>query len=193
MTTIPPLLRDFPDHFETQRLLIRAPRPGDGKAINEAVHESLTELQAWMPWAYDEQTVEYSESYARRFAAKFALREDLAMLMFRKSDGQLVGGTGLHRIDWSIPKFEIGYWLRTSVHGQGYMTEAVNGLTRFAFGTLDAERVEIRCDERNEKSAAVARRAGYTQEGMLRHDARGTQDELRNTLIFGMIRSEYRL
>lgn len=31
-----PILRDFPDAFESERLLIRSPRPGDGLALNEA-------------------------------------------------------------------------------------------------------------------------------------------------------------
>ena len=32
---------------------------------------------------------------------------------------------GLHRIDWAVPKFEIGYWARTSHAGRGYITEDV--------------------------------------------------------------------
>lgn len=53
-----PLLLDFPDHFETERLLIRAPRAGDGPAICEAVLETLDDLRQWMPWALQEQTVD---------------------------------------------------------------------------------------------------------------------------------------
>lgn len=32
-----PILLDFPDSFETERLLIRAPRAGDGKAVYDAI------------------------------------------------------------------------------------------------------------------------------------------------------------
>jgi ribosomal-protein-serine acetyltransferase len=111
-------------------------------------------------------------------------------MLWRKSDGLYVGGSGLHRMDWSVPRFEIGYWVRASLEGQGYISEAVHGITRFAFEVLGAERLEIRCDARNERSAAVARRAGYTLEGTLRRDSRDTSGGLRNSLIFSKLRGE---
>jgi ribosomal-protein-serine acetyltransferase len=37
----PPILRDFADSFETERLLIRSPKPGDGSEVYVAVTESL--------------------------------------------------------------------------------------------------------------------------------------------------------
>lgn len=187
----PPVLRDFPDYFETERLLLRAPRHGDGEKLAEATRESYSELKRWMPWAVPDQTVEDAEVYVRRMAAKFMTREDLVLFMFRKADGVFLGGSGLHRIDWEVPCFEIGYWLRTTAHGKGYMTEAVLGITRFAFETLEAERVEIRCDALNEKSAAVIRRAGYLQEGHLRNNDRDTSGNLYDTLIFATIRADY--
>jgi len=122
---------------------------------------------------------------------KFLAREDLWMMLTLKEDGRIIGGSGLHRIDWSIPKFEIGYWARTSHAGRGYITEAVNGITRFAFEQLGARRVAIRCDLKNTRSAAVARRAGYTLEGTFRHDARDhISGGLRDTLIFAQVRAD---
>ncbi len=97
----------------------------------------------------------------------------------------------MHRIDWDVPRFEIGYWVRTSLQGQGYITEAVNGISKFAFEQLKAERMEIRCDARNERSAAVARRAGYTLEAKLRRESRAPDGSLRDTLIFALLRDEW--
>lgn len=188
--TINPLLLDFPDQFETERLLIRSPRPGEGKNVHEAILESLDRLRPWMPWADPVPTVNDQIIHARRMAAKFILREDLPLFLFRRSDGLFVGGSGLHRIDWSVPRFEIGYWVRASLEGQGYITEAVNGITRFAFEWLGARRIEIRCDSRNHRSAAVARRAGYTLDGCLRHDDWSPDGTLRDTLVFSKIREE---
>ena len=51
-----------PDHFETERLLIRAPQPGDGPAINAAVVESIDDLRPWMPWAQTTQSVAEQEA-----------------------------------------------------------------------------------------------------------------------------------
>src|SRR6185369_2179762 len=135
----------------------------------------------WMPWANANETVDDLETYLRTMAARFLTREDLPLMLWRKHDGMYVGGSGLHRMDWGVPCFEIGYWVRASLEGQGYVTEAVNGITQFAFDVLAAERLEIRCDTRNIRSAAVARRAGYTLEGTLRRDSRDPKGELRDT------------
>lgn len=82
---------------------------------------------------------------------------------------------------------EIGYWVRLTATGRGYVTEAVRLLTRFALDVLEAQRVEIRCDERNTPSAAVARRAGYVFEGVRRNDALDAEGNVRNTLYFSRV------
>src|SRR5687767_328065 len=157
-----PILLDFPDSFESERLLIRAPRPGDGRAIHEAIVESLDELRPWMPWAHAQQSVEASEAYAREAQAAFVARRNLPLNLYLRDGGTYVGGSGIHDIDWAVPRFEIGYWVRSSMTGRGFATEATLRIAEFAFDDLNAQRVEIWCDARNERSAAVARRAGFT-------------------------------
>lgn len=184
-----PILLDIPDRFESERLIIRAPRPGDGPAINAAVIESLDELRPWMPWAVETPTLAETEEFARRAAAGWLTRESLTLSLWRKDTGAYVGNSGMHRIDWEVPSVEIGYWVRTSLAGHGYATEATNAITAFAFDTLGAHRVEIHCDERNTRSAAVARRAGFDLEAILRNHRRHHLTlELRNTMIFAKVR-----
>lgn len=186
-----PILKDFPHNFDTERLTIRCPLPGDGSALNEAVLESLDELRLWLPWAMETPTVAESEANVRKGYTRFLSREDLWLLLFLKGTNICVGGSGLHRIDWRLPKFEIGYWLRTSYVGQGYMTEAVVGITSFAFDMLEAKRVEIRCDSLNERSISVATRLKFPLEGTLRRDRRDhISGELRDTMIFAKIASD---
>ncbi len=183
-----PILFDFPYEFETERLTIRGPLPGDGAEVRTAVIESVEELKPWMPWAVNIPTLEEYEIRVRQGQLKFLAREDLWLMLLLKGTHTIVGGSGLHRMDWLTPRFEIGYWVRTKFAGQGYITEAVNGITAFALNTLKAQRVEIRCDERNERSVAVARRAGFVHEGTLRNEDRHhLTNELRNTMIFSKI------
>jgi RimJ/RimL family protein N-acetyltransferase len=191
MPEVPPILREIPDHIETVRLTLRPPRPGDGPIVNAAIVESLDELRPWMPWAMPENRVEDSEIFARRAAADFLTRQALPLLIFRREDGKYLGGAGMHSIDWDIPRFELGYWLRTTEVGKGYALEAVNAELKLAFEVLGAERCEIRCDHDNARSAAVALRAGFTQEARLRRQRRNTSGELIDTLIFGLIREEW--
>ena len=183
-----PILRDVPDTFESERLVIRAPRAGDGPALQEAIEESLTELSEWMPWAQGDQSLDESEAYVRRAQSEFMARTNLPLFLFRRDDGHFVGGSGLHRIVWEVPMFEIGYWVRTSLTGQGYASEAARRIAAFAFEDLGAERVEIWCDASNERSAAVARRAGFELEATMRHNRRNTDGELADSLCFVRLR-----
>lgn len=185
-----PLLLTIPEEFESERLILRAPRVQDAPFINEAVCESLDELRPWMAWAQSAPTPEESEATSRRARAQWLLREDLTLRLWLKGSEEFVGGGGLHRMDWRVPKFEIGYWIRTRFAGQGLMTEAVGAISDFAFEVFSARRVEIRADERNLKSWRVAERAGFQLEGTLRHDARETDGTLRNTRIYAKIRPD---
>jgi RimJ/RimL family protein N-acetyltransferase len=183
----PPILIDFPESFETERLLIRSPLPGDGPEMHAAIKESMGELTPWMPWPKEHRTVGDSEASARRARVAFLERSELRLHLYLKGTDTLVGSSGLQGIDWQVPKFEIGYWCRTRFTGHGYTTEAVRGITAFALDALGARRVEIRCDSRNLPSARVAERAGFRLEGELRNDEAGTDGGLRDTLIYAMI------
>ena len=184
---VKPILLDFPDSFETERLTIRSPMPGDGEELQAAVAESIDDLRPWMAWADHIPTVEEEEEAVRKGRTRFLTREDLWLLLFLRGTHTLVGGSGLHRIDWDVPRFEIGYFVRQRFAGQGYITEAVRGITHFAFETLGARRVEIHCDARNERSRRVAERAGFELEATLRNHAVAVDGELRDTLIYARL------
>ena len=181
-----PLLLSFPEHLETQRLLIRAPQWGDGQFVNEAICESVNEMRPWLPFVKSLPSIEDSEAYVRKARLNFLERTDLVLHIFEKNTGQFVGSSGLHRFDWNVRKFEIGYWLRTSRAGEGLMTEAVKGIVDFAISELEANRLEIRCDTRNNASIAVAKKTGFTLEGTLRNVNLNDSGELTDTHIFSL-------
>ena len=187
----PPILRDFPEAFTTARLLLRCPLPGDGAALNAAILESLAELQPWMEWVDPVPTVARNEANLRQARCDYLARKELRLLLFDRATGEFVGSSGLHAIDWSVPRFEIGYWCRTRFCGQGYITEAVQGITTFAFEVLGAERVAIHCDCRNGRSRRVAERAGYQLEGVLRARDRRKDGSLEDSLVFSLVREDY--
>ncbi|MDC3413163.1 GNAT family N-acetyltransferase [Terrihalobacillus insolitus] len=183
-----PILFDFPHEFETERLLIRMPKPGDGKAVYDAIRASVNELKPWLPFAQNEQSEEDTELNIREANIKFLKREDLRLLVFHKETGQLVCSSGLHRINWDVPKFEIGYWADTRFSGQGFTTEAVKGISEFAFYELKAQRVEIRCDSNNLKSRAIPERLSFMLEGILKNEDRSVDGkELRDTCVYSKV------
>lgn len=175
----------IPTLIETERLLIRAIDPRYAAALHEAVTETFEELHRWMPWAQSLGTLEQQHARMTEAAAQYARGEDLGMLLFRRTDDVLLGASGLHRINWHVPRMEIGYWRRAGCGGQGYVTEAVRGIAEFAFAELAAQRVEIWVSSRNLPSQRVAERAGFQREAELRQDRRDPTGELANSIIYG--------
>lgn len=183
-----PILLDIPESFETERLLIRAAQPGDGAEMNAAIGESLNELQPWLPFAQSMPAVEETERYVRESRVDYLKRSMLNFQMYSKAGGSFIGNIGLHHINWETRCFETGYWIRSSQAGKGYMSEAVHGITVFAINELGANRIEIRCSARNKRSAAVAERAGFTLEGILRASTRESDGELHDSKVYAKVR-----
>lgn len=173
--------------IESDRLIIRVARPGDGKVFNEAIIESLDQLIPWLSWVSPPPTVSESEESCRRAYERFRLNEDLMVFLFAKDCGSLVGGSGLHDVDWDLGHFEVGYWGRTSFCGRGLITEGVTALSEYALNHLCASRVFLTTDELNTASWRLAERAGFEFEGSLRNERRNLQGTLRNTRIYSKI------
>jgi RimJ/RimL family protein N-acetyltransferase len=190
-TKTPPILWELPEEMLGERVLARPYRPGDGAALWEAVEESRTHILAWLPWPDTHKTPADSEAWARRACARWLLREDLNISLWDRATGRFLGGCGLHIRSLDVPCFEIGYWLRASAVGQGYMTDAARLLCRLAFERLSANRVLIQCDARNARSAAIPLRLGFVREAALRNDFRDASGALRDTLIFAMTPGDY--
>lgn len=183
-----PIQKNIPFEIETERLFLCCPKPGDGKAMHQAISDSRDEFQKWFPWMHEPRSLAASEANIRKAQIAFLRREKLPFILWLKEPKALIGRAGFINIDWKIPSFEIGYWLRDSYTGHGYMTEAVSGLTHLAFNTLDARRVEIKCDAQNEKSAAVAVRLGFTLEARHKSDR---FDALGETLVDTLVFAKY--
>ena len=180
-------LLPIPEQIETERMILRATRADDAPETFLAVLESFNELAPWMPWVHPEPKLAGSEAFNQEAQFKWVSREMLDFQWIDKTSGELIGKGGFHTINWEIPKFEIGYWVRTSVGGRGYCTEAVNALVAFSKQQLGAKRLEICSDPRNEKSRRVAERCGFALEGILRRNMRDPYGGLRDSCMFARV------
>jgi len=195
---IDPLLLPLPTSVDTERLVLRVPQAGDGPALHaavcglrSAVCESLPELRQFLsalPWVASPSTPEAAEARSRTGAANFLLRTHQSFHLFEKSTGQLLGGAGLLRTAWDVPKTEIGYWIRSSCAGRGFVREAVEALVDYAFTQMHVVRVELISDEANLASRRVAERCKFALEGILRQERRATDGSLRNTCVYARLR-----
>jgi RimJ/RimL family protein N-acetyltransferase len=153
-----------PERIEHPRFVLRCREEADAPRFKEVVDRNLEHLRRFMPWALDEpRPVEVLAARIRAAREKFVRGEEWQFGIFSADETRVLGAIGLHQGAEPGTR-EIGFWLCRSAEGQGIATEAARILTNLALTRLGAARVEIRCDVRNERSAAVARRLGYVLE-----------------------------
>lgn len=182
-----------PAEIHSGRLLLRPLQEADAGQVFAAIEESRQHLAPWFSWPPTIRHPDDARDLCLRWAARWTLRSDLGLGMFCRPDGRFLGATGMHDPNWALRGFEIGYWLRPSAVGAGYVTEAVQLQTILAFEVLEAQRVEIRCDLHNLSSRRVPERLGFAQEGHLRNAWLDPLGKVRDTLVFAATPPDYAL
>jgi RimJ/RimL family protein N-acetyltransferase len=178
--------------IHTPRLLLRCPHPRFAPLLQEAVTASLEHLRPWMPWvAAEPEELEAKVQRLREFRAQFDRDEDYTYMIMDPAGREVLGGTGMHPRLGEASVLEIGYWIHALHAGRGLATEASAAVTRVGFEVNGLERMEIRCDPLNERSAAVPRKLGYTHEATLRLNVRGVGGVMRDTQVWSLLRGEY--
>jgi len=175
----------------TRRLVVRCWDPSDASRVKESVDANLEHLRPWMPWAMEEPTdIATRIQWLRKSRGEFDLGVDFTYGIFDQAETMVIGGTGLHTRLGPQAR-EIGYWIRWDHTGQGLATEVAAALTRVAFVIDGVTRVEIRCDPRNTRSAAIPRKLGYQHEATLRRRVLGSDGQPRDAMIWTLLSDEY--
>ncbi|MFI8391796.1 GNAT family N-acetyltransferase [Streptomyces sp. NPDC085540] len=153
-----------PTTLSTDRLVLRPFVPADEAEVYAAAQDP--DIQRWtlVPSPYKEEharawvTETAPNGWRDGTAFPFAVRLG--------AEGPLVASVGLHV--HSAESYEVGYWAVREHRGRGYMTEAVRAVARWAFTELGIGRLEWRAEVGNAGSRAVAEKAGFQIEGLLR-------------------------
>jgi RimJ/RimL family protein N-acetyltransferase len=185
-------VRTPPYRIETERLVIRCYEPEDAPLLKAAVDQSIEHLLPWMPWArFEPQTLDEKVELCRTFRGQFDLDDNYVYAIFTPDETEQLGGSGFHKRA-NEGSLEIGYWVSSGAVGQGIATEATAVQTRAALELCGIDRVDIQVEPRNERSLAIPRRLGFTEEGTLRRrlDPGGEDEPHRDSVVFSMLREE---
>jgi RimJ/RimL family protein N-acetyltransferase len=125
-----------------------------------AVNASLDHLRPWMPWAQEPANAQSIGGFLLGAEADWVAHRAFQYIITASGGSSFLGCCGLHA-RLGPGALEIGYWVHADHVGRGVATAAAGALTSTALSLAEVERVEIRCDAANARSAAVARRLGY--------------------------------
>ncbi len=166
----------------TDRLVLRPHRPEDVDAVLRACQDPG--IQRWITAI----PIPYTRADARAWVIDVAPRERAegrGLPVVVEADGEVVGSGGVHLRDGRFGP-EIGYWIAPWARGRGYAAEAAAALARWALG-LGAPRVHLVADVGNTASQAVAVRAGFTREGVVRSCLDRRDGTRGDAVLFGRV------
>jgi RimJ/RimL family protein N-acetyltransferase len=142
--------------LKTGRLVLRAPRQGDAKAIAQLANDrriAVNTARIPHPYGLDD---------AEQFIAAVNRRDGQATFLI-VLDGAPIGACGVHpQEDGS----EIGYWIGVPYWGQGYATEAARAAIDYAFGVLQCEALQAGARVSNPASRRVLEKCGFQWTGV---------------------------
>jgi len=149
--------------LRTERLVLRPYRPQDAAAVFTACQDP--ETSRWLPQLPQPYTRADAETWVGR-AAPAERADGVGLPVAIEADGHLVGSAGVHLRRGRLGP-EIGWWVAPQARRRGYAAEAAHALAGWALG-LGAVRVHAFVDVGNLASQAVAHRAGFVREGVVR-------------------------
>lgn len=185
----------------TARLRLRFFVPEDARSFLGALNVDRHTFLPWLPWVLTDnrtlaEVIFNFERFRRDRERELPVPDDFVIGVFDRASGEVVGGTGLHRIIHAAHEAEIGYWVRADRRGEGLCTEATAGLISWAFtdqkdGGWGFRRVHIRCAERNLASQRVPAKLGLKQEATLRAHRWAPEHGWVDTLAWGVLADEW--
>lgn len=164
----------------------------DAPAIYEAIHRDADWLGAWLPFV--RPTVEAGLPMTQAYVDSVVLPPgcETRLVFAILQDGEFAGLVGLTGVDWDNAKAEIGYWLCRRFTGRGLATRSARCLLARAFRGLSLNRVVLRAAPGNGPSLAVARRLGFTLEGVERDAERFADGHYVDAMVFSLLAREWK-
>lgn len=142
----------------TERLILRPFSPGDADEVF-ACWESDPDVARYMFWSSHNDKSK-TLRWVKEELEKIDADDWYRWAVVSKESGQLLG-TGLIYWEEEYGKFEIAYNLGKKAWGQGYTTEAMREILRFAKNELNITEVVGRHAEENTASRRVLEKLGF--------------------------------
>ena len=145
-----------------RRVHIRHPHAGDRDAFLASVGRSRGLHRPWIDPPADAETF-------RAFVRTAATPTGQRFVICTNTDGALVGVANLSQIfHGPFRNAYLGYYAFTPYEGRGLMREGLQLTIRQAFGALHLHRIQANVQPENERSIALLRSLGFSEEGYAR-------------------------
>ncbi len=161
------------------------------KHANELL-EAASDGELWNLWFTSVPDSNTIKSYIKTALNQFDESQSVPFIVRHKESQKIIGSTRFCNIDNVNKRLEIGYtWYAKSFQKTGVNTECKYLLLKHAFEECNAIAVEFRTHWYNENSRRAILRLGAKQDGILRHHKYDKKGNMRDTVVFSIIREEW--
>ena len=168
-------------------LILRNYVEEDAAELFATVNENRAHLRPWLLWVDGTQKEENSLEYIRAARQEQYDQQSIAFGIFK--NGKLIGGIGMHLWDQRLRKAQMGYWIVKAEEGKGLLSLCAKVFLDYLFDQLQLNKVELQYLPGNNRSGAVAKRLGFTVEGVMR-DSFLMNGAFHDLVIAGLLKRE---
>ena len=149
-------------------VVLRPLGEADVQPLFELIEGSREFLSDHLPWPVEEcLTPEDVSAKIDAWNLQAQMANGACWGIFEKASQKIAGCIMLGWVQWKNRSATVSYWLGKDFCGRGLATEALLLVAGESFA-MGLNRLELTAAVNNPKSAAVARRAGFTEEGVCR-------------------------
>ncbi|NLP35964.1 MAG: GNAT family N-acetyltransferase [Clostridiales bacterium] len=172
--------------METERLILRAARPGDENDIFEIRNSEYVLKYNCMSKITLEQLQEQVEKdidCKNTFYIELKEKQKVIGVIDLEEDG----------LRYGVNSLSISYYLGEEYSSKGYMTEALQEIISYVFEEMQADVLSVRAFKDNIASQRLIEKLGFTYEGCIRRGIKGYQDIIYDDMIYSILKEEYEL
>ena len=155
-----------------------------------SIDERLYEFFEFKPF----QTIGETENYIKKLLNRMSISSNekhaIYWLVRRKIDNKLIGTANFININYSRKSLEWGYGIDPKLWGKGYILKIQECLKKYAFETLDFNRIHGVTMIKNERTISSVLSCGMIKEGILR-DYYFKNGKYINGWTYSMLKSDY--
>jgi len=143
-----------------------------------------------MPWCHPGYDLEEARQWTIHCQAEWRTGGmfDFAVI---DAEGRVLGSVGLNQFEQRNRRANLGYWIRESARGRGFIAQAARAVAAFGFDTLALERIEIVAAVDNLPSQRCAEKIGGQREGVARHRI-WMHERAHDAVVYGLVAGDFK-
>jgi len=144
--------------------------PSHAQEIFDLVERNRELFRTWFEWVDSSKSVEDTEAFINHELQNYANHLCVNCMIFYNN--RLVGNVGLFgmRKSYGVKQAILGYWLDADFHGKGVMHRAAKKMIEIGFEYYNLDKIILQCAVLNSRSCNVAKKLGFTHEGLQRDE-----------------------